>query len=334
MRGPRPRHRPRPRAARVGRGRDRGHAVQPQPGCGLTRPGRGRASPHSSAAWQRTRRARRRRPPAGVFTDDGAHVVTAAKEGRPAAARPSSAHRRRARARHRRAHLDGVDDRHVPLTGDTRPRRPRPHAVHPASYLGLHRAHGLRLFVEAQSPTGWALLEVPERLERRAPAVPVVVCRGLGDGRGGLHRAHRSPRARSRGAVARWHAASGAPRRARRPRRRRRPGPGSAVGHGRADSVRVAAAEPRARSCRSRFAGGLESVDSDAPLFADSRSRALPWLALTAQASPAFAVRLTATPAGASAEDRPDPGQHLAEAWEATVPRGIRLGAPGAGSGR
>jgi CRISPR-associated protein Csx3 len=97
------------------------------------------------------------------------------------------------------------------------------------------------------------------------------------------------------------------------------------------DSVRVSAADTAGPSLEiAVVAGGLESVDSDAPLFADSRSRRLPWLALTARASTAFALRLTASPAGPSDEDSPEPGQHLGAAWEEAVSHGIRIGAPDA----
>ena len=267
------------------------------------------------------------------FTDDGAHVVTAAKER--AVLRPHG-------------HILRTGDALVPdtagltstvwMTGTFHSQVTRGHVGRDRmlstrrGYLGLHRAHGLRLFVEEpESPTGWALLESPS-----AWSVAPQQCRWwYAAAWGTVEVASTAPTAAHElGLEVRWH--DGTPRRVLHAVH---VALGGDDGQDQAplsvtvapDSVRVAAAGATGPELQiAVVAGGLESVDSDAPLFADSRSRRLPWLALTAQASPAFAVRLTASPAGASGEDRPDPRQHLAEAWEATVPRGIRLEAPGA----
>ena len=200
-----------------------------------------------------------------------------------------------------------MDDRHVPLTGDTRPRRPRPHAVHLGGYLGrtAPTACGCSSRSPSRPPAGpcWS----PRAPERRAPAVPVVVCRGLGDGRGTTA----PTAAHELGLEVRWR--DGTPRRvllavhvALGGDDGQDQGPLSVTVA--PDSVRVAAAGATGPELEiAVVAGGLESVDSDVPLFADSRSRALPWLALTAQASP-HAVWPTASPAGALGGGPPRPG--------------------------
>jgi CRISPR-associated protein Csx3 len=267
------------------------------------------------------------------FTDDGAHVVTASKER--AVLRPHG-------------HILRTGDALVPdtagltstvwMSGTFHSQVTRGHVGRDRilstrrGYLGLNRAHGLRVFVEEPgSPTGWALLETPS-----AWSVAPQQCRWWYAAEWGTVEVTSSAptAAHELGLEVRW--LRGTPRRLLVAAH---VSLGGDDGQDQAplsvtvapDSVRVSAAGSAGPALEiAVVAGGLESVDSDAPLFADSRSRRLPWLALTAQASPAFALCLTAAPADTAGEDRPEPGQHLGAAWEETVPHGIRIGAPDA----
>ena len=125
------------------------------------------------------------------FGSDGSHVVTAAKER--AVLRPHG-------------HVLRTGDALVPdtsgltstiwMTGTFHSQLTRGHVGRDRllstrrGYLGVQRAHGLRIFVEdTTTATGWALLETPSAWALRTDARHLVVLLGRRGPRGHVHRA-------------------------------------------------------------------------------------------------------------------------------------------------
>jgi CRISPR-associated protein Csx3 len=196
------------------------------------------------------------------------------------------------------------------------------------SYLGLQRAHGLRVFVEdADSPTGWALLATPSawavspqqcRWLYAAPSGVLEVTASAPAGTDELGLTVRVVEGGLRRLLVALNVAAGDD------------------GHDPAalhvlegdDVVRVRADDGGPALDLHVRGDVLESVDDDLPLFGDGRSRGLPWLSLRTVPLDRLELALTVPAREAVLEDRADPTRHLGEAWDATVARGIRLRAP------
>lgn len=274
----------------------------------------------------------------GFFTDDGAHVVTRAKER--LVLRPHG-------------HVMRTGDTLVPdegsltstawMAGTFHSQVTQGHVARNAilstrrSYLGLKRAHGLRVFVESAGvPDGWALLDVPS-----AWSVAADGCRWWYQHEGGLievvsaapagrHELELSIRVLEgppcRALVCAHVALGGDDGQDPHP-------PGLDVGPSGA-TIRPPAGSLAAQ----RFPGGhvrvswapgsVELVGRDEELFADGESRDLPWVVVRTQETTRFDLSLTA--ALIPAEDLParTPGDAPWPEFWPGLSRSIRLEAP------
>ena len=269
--------------------------------------------------------------PLAWFTPDATHVVTTAKER--AVLRPHG-------------HILRTGDTLVPDTGSltstawmggtfhsqvTRGHVGRDRVLSTRrSYLGLHRAHGLRVFVDdPDSPTGWALLATPS-----AWSVSPQECRWLYALPSGALEVTASAPTGTDELLLGVRVVEGGPRRLLVAVNVA----GGDDGHDSTtleltvagDVVQARGEDGRALALELRD-GSLESADGDAPLFTDGQSRGLPWVCLSASVVDRLELALTVPARAAGPEDRADARRHLADAWGATVVRGIRFAAPDGG---
>lgn len=260
------------------------------------------------------------------FGGDGAHVVTAAKERR--VLRPHG-------------HVLRTGDALVPdtgtltstlwMTGAFHSQLTRGHVGRDRllstrrGYLGVQRAHGLRVFVEdPQAPRGWSLLEMPSAWAVRPDGATwwyvqddlALEVSAAAAATAGTHEL---------GLSVRW--LSGAPRRL-------------------LVALNVALSgddglDPAAYDLVTRRAGldvgddaatlhlewpaGAVTVAADGPLFADGEDRGTPWVTLDVEPRGRFSLTLAVTSGAPHHEVRPTPDQHLGEQWPATVGGALRL---------
>ncbi|WP_157581708.1 hypothetical protein [Phycicoccus sp. Soil803] len=262
------------------------------------------------------------------FGGDGSHVVTAAKERR--VLRPHG-------------HVQRTGDALVPdtgtltstlwMTGAFHSQLTRGHVGRDRllstrrGYLGVQRAHGLRMFVEdLTAPGGWALLELPSAWGLRTDGatwwyghddLALEVCSTA------------TPGAHELGLSVRW--LSGAPRRllvalnvALSGDDGLDPAAYDVVTHD--GGVEVG---DGSTTLHLGWSAGAVSVAGDGPLFADGEDRGTPWVTLDIEPRGRFALTLAVTSDAADLEVRPTPDQHLGERWPATVAGALRL-TPGA----
>lgn len=266
------------------------------------------------------------------FGSDGSHVVTAAKER--AVLRPHG-------------HLLRTGDALVPdtrgltstvwMTGTFHSQVTRGHVGRDRllstrrGYLGVQRAHGLRLFVEdSTSPTGWALLETPSAWSLQTDSATWWYCAGDD----ALEVTSTAPAASHElGLSVRW--LSGAPRRVLVALHV------AVSGDDGLDPVRHQVTEREGgldvgdddTVLRLDWQGGPVTVGDDAALFADGTSRGTPWVTLDFAPRTRFSIGLTVADARTDLEVRPTPEQHLADSWSSAVDHGLRLDAHAAGTG-
>ncbi|MDF2145583.1 cellobiose phosphorylase [Knoellia sp. p5-6-4] len=266
--------------------------------------------------------------PLAWFTAEGTHVVTVAKERR--VLRPHG-------------HILRTGDTLVPDTatltstawmgGTFHSQVTRGHVGRDRvlstrrGYLGLHRAHGLRVFVEdPDSPTGWGLLATPS-----AWAVSPQECRWLYAAPWGTLEVTAAARTGTDELRLGARFVEGQPRRLlvvlniAADDDGHDPAPVDVSTTG--DGVRVRSEDGRALDLEVRR-GSLEAVDRDGPLFTDGHSRGLPWVSLSTAATAELDLALTVPVAAPEREDRAADQRHLGDAWDDAVPHGIRLTAP------
>ena len=262
------------------------------------------------------------------FGDDGSHVVTATKER--AVLRPHG-------------HVLRTGDALVPdtrgltstiwMTGTFHSQLTRGHVGRDRllstrrGYLGVQRAHGLRIFVEdATTAAGWALLETPSAWALRTDAatwwyasVDVV-----------LEVTSSAPAtAQELGLSVRW--LSGTPRRLLVALNLALSGDDGLDSADydvteRDDGVDVSTASA---GLRLGWEAGAVALAADGPLFADGEERGTPWLTLDVAAGSRFTLSLAVTEGAKDLEVRPTADQHLGDGWSARVSDALRLD-PGA----
>jgi CRISPR-associated protein Csx3 len=262
------------------------------------------------------------------FGDDGSHVVTAAKER--AVLRPHGHVLRTGDALV--ADTRGLTST-IWMTGTFHSQLTRGHVGRDRllstrrGYLGVQRAHGLRIFVEdVTSEAGWVLLETPSAWALRTDAatwwyvsddiaLEVTCCAPA--------------TAQELGLSVRW--VSGTPRRLLVALNVALSGddgldPADHDVSERDDGVDVRNA---AAGLSLGWEAGMVAVAADGPLFADGQDRGTPWLTLDVAARSRFALTLAVTEGVQELEVRPTADQHLGEGWSARVADALRLD-PGA----
>ncbi|GAA2168140.1 GH36-type glycosyl hydrolase domain-containing protein [Pedococcus bigeumensis] len=258
------------------------------------------------------------------FGGDGAHVVTAAKERQ--VLRPHG-------------HVLRTGDALVPDTGSLTSTLWMTGAFHSQltrghvgrgrllstrrGYLGVQRAHGLRIFVEDPStPRGWALLELPSAWSLRTDGATWWYARDdlalevSSTATAGSHEL---------GLSVRW--LSGAPRRLLVALNIALSGDDGldaaaydVVTHERGVDVGDGTA-----ALHLQWAAGDVSVAGDGPLFPDGADRGTPWVTLDVQPRGRFALTLGVTCEAPDLEVQPGADQHLGPQWPATVAGALRL---------
>jgi CRISPR-associated protein Csx3 len=262
------------------------------------------------------------------FGGDGAHVVTAAKER--LVLRPHG-------------HVLRTGDSLVPDTGSLTSTLWMTGAFHSQvtrghvgrdrllttrrGYLGVQRAHGLRVFVEDPSTSaGWALLETPSAWSLRTDgatwwyAHDDLALEVTATAQAGAHEL---------GLAVRW--LSGPPRRLLLAHHIALSGddgldPAAYVVVEREGGVDVG---DGTATLHLRWPAGAVSVAADGPLFADAADRGTPWVTLVVEPRGRFALTLAVTSTATDLEVHPAADQHLGERWPATVAGALRL-TPGA----
>ena len=262
------------------------------------------------------------------FGGDGSHVVTAAKER--LVLRPHG-------------HVLRTGDSLVPDTGSLTSTLWMTGAFHSQltrghvgrgrllstrrGYLGVQRAHGLRIFVEdPTTPAGWALLETPSAWALRTDgatwwyAHDDLALEVTSTAQAGEHEL---------GLAVRW--LSGSPRRLL---------VALNIALSGDDGLDPAAYDVVAReggvdvgdgtaTLHLQWPAGAVSVGADGPLFSDGADRGTPWVTLGVEPRGRFAMTLAVTSAAADLEVRPAADQHLGSQWPAAVAGALRL-TPGA----
>jgi cellobiose phosphorylase len=258
------------------------------------------------------------------FGSDGSHVVTAAKER--AVLRPHG-------------HVLRTGDALVPdtrgltstiwMAGTFHSQLTRGHVGRDRllstrrGYLGVQRAHGLRIFVEdPTTTTGWALLETPSVWALRTDGATWWYAKDDV----ALEVTSSAPAtAEELGLSVRW--LSGAPRRLL---------VALNVALSGDDGLDLAAYDVTVRDggvdvstaaagLLLRWPSGVVTVAADGPLFADGEDRGTPWLTLGVAASSRFSFTLAVTEGAKELEARPTADQHLGDGWSATVAGALRL---------
>ncbi|TPG13949.1 hypothetical protein EAH86_17160 [Pedococcus bigeumensis] len=258
------------------------------------------------------------------FGSDGSHVVTAAKER--AVLRPHG-------------HVLRTGDALVPdtsgltstiwMAGTFHSQLTRGHVGRDRllstrrGYLGVQRAHGLRIFVEdATSAAGWVLLETPSAWALRTDGATWWYASGDLT----LEVTSSAPAAAQElGLSVRW--LSGTPRRLLVALNIALSGddgldPADYAVTEREDGVDVSTA---AAGLRLGWQAGSVAVDADGPLFADGQGRGTPWLTLDVAARRHVTLSLAVTEGAKDLEVRPKAGQHLGDGWSANVEGALRL---------
>ena len=252
------------------------------------------------------------------FGSDGSHVVTAAKER--AVLRPHG-------------HVLRNGDALVPdtrgltstiwMAGTFHSQLTRGHVGRDRllstrrGYLGVQRAHGLRIFVEdPTTPTGWALLETPSAWAQRTDGATW----WYANEDVALEVISSAPAAaQDLGLSVRW--LSGTPRRLL---------VALNIALSGDDGLDPAAYDVResdggvdvrsdAAGLLLRWPAGAVTVAADGPLFADGEDRGTPWLTLDVAARGRFAITLAVTEGAQDREVRPAADQHLGAGWSSTT---------------
>jgi CRISPR-associated protein Csx3 len=258
------------------------------------------------------------------FGSDGSHVVTAAKER--AVLRPHG-------------HVLRTGDALVPdtggltstiwMTGTFHSQLTRGHVGRDRllstrrGYLGVQRAHGLRIFVEdPTTAVGWTLLETPSAWAVRTDGATW----WYASDEVALEVTSSAPAAgQELGLSVRW--LSGAPRRllvalnvALSGDDGLDPAAYEVTERDRGVDVGTAAA-----GLRLRWSVDGVSVGADGLLFADGVDRGTPWLTLDVAARSRFALTLAVAEGAEDLQVRPAPDQHLGDSWPQTVAGALRL---------
>jgi CRISPR-associated protein Csx3 len=266
--------------------------------------------------------------PLSWFGGDGAHLVTAAKER--LVLRPHG-------------HVLRTGDALVPdtgtltstlwMTGAFHSQLTRGHVGRDRllstrrGYLGVQRAHGLRIFVEdPTSPAGWALLETPSAWALRTDgatwwyAHDDLALEVASSAPAGGHEL---------GLSVRW--LSGAPRRllvALNIALSGDDGLDPAAYQLVVDERGVEVGDDDT-TLHVRWPAGSVAVAADGPLFADGEDRGTPWVTLRVEPRGRFALTLAVARDGSDLEVHPTTDQHLGPQWAVTVGGALRL-TPGA----
>lgn len=262
------------------------------------------------------------------FGSDGSHVVTAAKER--GVLRPHG-------------HVLRTGDALVPdtgtltstlwMTGAFHSQLTRGHVGRDRllstrrGYLGVQRAHGLRVFVEdPTTPVGWSLLETPSAWALRTDGATWWYSR---DDLALEVLSTATPGSHELGLSVRW--LSGAPRRlllALNVALAGDDGLDPAAYDVTVEDGGVNVGDGPA-TLHVRWPAGSVRVSADGPLFADGEDRGTPWVTLDVEPRGRFSLTLVVTSDAADLEVRPTPDQHLGAQWPATVAGALRL-MPGA----
>ncbi len=258
------------------------------------------------------------------FGSDGSHVVTAAKER--AVLRPHG-------------HVLRTGDALVPdtssltstiwMTGTFHSQLSRGHVGRDRllstrrGYLGVQRAHGLRIFVEdPTTATGWGLLETPSAWALRTDGATW----WYSNDDVALEVISTAPAAAQElGLSVRW--LSGAPRRLLVALNVALSGddgldPADYDVTARDHGVDVRTADA---GLRLGWPAGAVTVAADGPLFADGEDRGTSWVTLAVAARSRFALTLAVTEGAKDLEVRPTAAQHLGDSWPTTVAGALRL---------